>query len=90
MQGRNPLPKEAFSTNFLWIQTNPEEIVVEEVVAQNEEVIPLETQEMMKSIETIKNLISNQKDGKITTMTNIIQAPNQAQRKQIFSNEMPS
>ena len=28
VQGRNPLPKEAVSRNFVGIQTNPEEIVV--------------------------------------------------------------
>jgi hypothetical protein len=43
VQGRNPLPKEAVSTNSIWIQTDPEEIVIEETVAQNDEVIPLET-----------------------------------------------
>jgi hypothetical protein len=47
VQGRNPLPKEVVSTNFVGIQTNPEEIVVEETVAQNEELIPIETQENM-------------------------------------------
>jgi hypothetical protein len=43
MQGRNPLPKEAVTTNSVGIQTDPEEIVIEEAVAQNEDVIPLET-----------------------------------------------
>jgi hypothetical protein len=53
VQGRNPLPKEAVSTNYVGIQTNPEEIVVEETVAQNEEEIPLETQENMTATEAI-------------------------------------
>ena len=42
VQGRNPLPKEAVGTNFVGIQTDPEE-VVEETVAENEEAPPLET-----------------------------------------------
>jgi predicted SprT family Zn-dependent metalloprotease len=33
MQGGNPLPKEVVSTNSVGIQTNPEEIVVEETIA---------------------------------------------------------
>jgi hypothetical protein len=43
VQGRNPLPKEAVSTNSLRIQTDTEEIVVEETVSQNEEAPPQET-----------------------------------------------
>jgi hypothetical protein len=43
VQGRNPLPKRYITTNSVGIQTDPEEIVVEEIIAQNEEVIPLET-----------------------------------------------
>jgi hypothetical protein len=53
VQGRNPLPKEAVSTNYVGIQTDPEEIVVEETIAQNEEEIPLETQENMTTTEAI-------------------------------------
>jgi hypothetical protein len=53
VQGRNPLPKEAVNTNFVGIQTDPEEIVVEETVAQNEEAPPLETQENMIATEEI-------------------------------------
>jgi hypothetical protein len=53
VQGRNPLPKEAVSTNSVGIQTDPEEIVVEETVAQNEEAPPLETQENMIATEAI-------------------------------------
>jgi hypothetical protein len=52
MQGRNPLPKEAVSTNSVGIQTNPEEIV-EETIAQNEELIPLEMKENMTTTEAI-------------------------------------
>jgi tetratricopeptide (TPR) repeat protein len=43
VQGRNPLPKRAVTTNSVGTQTDPEEIIVEDAVAQNEEVIPLET-----------------------------------------------
>jgi hypothetical protein len=53
VKGRNPLPKEAVNTNYVGIQTDLEEIVVEETVAQNEEVIPLETQENMTATEAI-------------------------------------
>jgi hypothetical protein len=53
VQGRNPLPKEAVNTNYVGIQKDPEEIVVEETTAQNEEAIPLETQENMTATETI-------------------------------------
>jgi hypothetical protein len=44
VQGRNPLPKEVVSKNFVGIQIDPEEIVVEETIAQNEEAIHLEEQ----------------------------------------------
>jgi hypothetical protein len=47
MQGRNPLPKKAVSTTSVGIQTNLEELVVEEAVVQDEDVIPVETQEMV-------------------------------------------
>jgi hypothetical protein len=47
VQGRNPLPKQATSTNSMGTQTNPEELVVEEVATQDEDVIPVETQEMV-------------------------------------------
>jgi hypothetical protein len=53
VQGRNPLPKEVVTTNSVGTLTNPEEIVVEGAVAQNEEVIPIETQEMMIATKTI-------------------------------------
>ena len=53
MQGRNPLPKEEVNTNSAGIQTDLEEIVVEETIAQNEEAIPLETQENMTSTKEI-------------------------------------
>jgi hypothetical protein len=53
VQGRNPLPKEEVNTKSVGIQTNPEEIVVEETIAQNEEEIPLETQENMIATEAI-------------------------------------
>ena len=53
MQGRNPLPKEAVNTNFVGIQIDPGEIVVEETVARNEEAIPLETQENITTTEAI-------------------------------------
>ena len=53
VQGRNPLPREAISTNSVGIRTDPEEIVVEEIVAQNEEAISLETQENMTATEAI-------------------------------------
>jgi hypothetical protein len=43
VQERNPLPKRAVTTNSVGIQTDPEEIIVEDAVARNEEVIPLET-----------------------------------------------
>jgi hypothetical protein len=43
VQGRNPLPKRIVTTNSVGTQTNPEEITVEDAVAHNEEVIPLET-----------------------------------------------
>jgi Ni,Fe-hydrogenase III large subunit len=33
VQGKNPLPKEAVSTNYVGIQTGPEEIIVEETLA---------------------------------------------------------
>jgi hypothetical protein len=46
VQGRNPLPKRAVTTNSVGTQTDPEEIIAEDAVAQNEEVIPLETREM--------------------------------------------
>ena len=65
MQGRNPLPKEAFNTNSVGIQTDPEEIVVEETVDHNEEAIPLETQENMKATEEI--------DAKVQTDTLVLE-----------------
>jgi hypothetical protein len=65
VQGRNPLPKEAVSTNSVGIQTYPEEIVVEEIVAQNEEAIPLETQENMTATEAI--------DAEVQTDTPILE-----------------
>jgi hypothetical protein len=43
MQGRNPLPKREVTTNSVGIQTDPEEITVEDAVAQHEQVILLET-----------------------------------------------
>ena len=46
MQGRNPLPKKAASTTSIGIQTDPEELMVEETTVQDEDVIPVETQEM--------------------------------------------
>jgi hypothetical protein len=33
VQGKNPLPKEEVSTNYVGIQTGPEEIIVEETLA---------------------------------------------------------
>ena len=65
VQGRNPLPKEEVTTNSVGTQTNPEEIVVEETVAQNEEVIALETQENMTAIEEI--------DAKVQTDTLVLE-----------------
>ena len=47
MQGRNPLPKKVASTTFVGIQTDPEELMVEEAVVQDEDVTPIETQEMV-------------------------------------------
>ena len=63
MQGRNPLPKKAVSTTSVGIQTNSEELVVEEVVVQDEDVIPVETQEMV--------------DAEIQTDTLILEGKNQ-------------
>jgi hypothetical protein len=65
VQGRNPLPKEAVSTNFVGIQIDPEEIVVEETIAQNEEAPPLETQENMTATEAI--------DAEVQTCTSILE-----------------
>jgi len=42
VQGRNPLPKREVTTNYAGTQTDLEEIIVEDAVAHNEEVIPLE------------------------------------------------
>jgi hypothetical protein len=47
MQGRNPLPKKAASTTSIGIQIDPEDLVVEEAVAQDEDVIHVEPQEMV-------------------------------------------
>jgi hypothetical protein len=47
MQGRNPLPKKATSTMFVGIDTDPEELMVEEAKVHDEDVIPVETQEMV-------------------------------------------
>jgi hypothetical protein len=46
MQGRNPLPKKETSTTSIGIQIDPEESMVEEATVQDEDVIPVETQEM--------------------------------------------
>jgi len=52
VQGRNPLPTRAVTTNSVGTQTDPEEITIEDAVAQNEEVIPLETVDAEVQIDT--------------------------------------
>jgi hypothetical protein len=42
VQRKNPLHNREVTTNSVGTQTNPEEITIEDVVAQNQEVIPLE------------------------------------------------
>jgi hypothetical protein len=53
VQGRNPLPKRAVTTNSMGTQTNTKEIKIEDAVAQNEEVIPLEIVDAKVQIDTL-------------------------------------
>jgi hypothetical protein len=57
VQGRNPLPKQATSTNSMGTQTDLEELVVEEATTQDEDVIPVETQEMVDAEVQIDTMV---------------------------------
>ena len=60
MQGRNPLLKKATSTTSVGIRTDPEELMVEEATTQDEDAIPIETQEMVDTEIQTDTLISEE------------------------------
>jgi hypothetical protein len=52
-QGIKSLPKRAVTTNSVGTQIDPEEIIIEDAVDQNEEVIPLENVDVEVQTDTL-------------------------------------